>query len=292
MVILLPALCALLYTGQSVFNKLYSLNYTGPDETITPVFSVIYGLFITLATFLFSGLTFCPSATTIYLGLACGVVLFLYNLSLINASRTGPYAFQSMMMLSGETIIPLIFSTIWWGDTLGILSLIGIAVVLVAFVVFNCKGFRFANVKRGYFFWVALLFCANGCYGTLMDSQQRIFAGGQRGEMIEISFLFSALISAVYLLITQKNHLTAAFSMGKKNWGAVFLSSACAAGAINLLMIALRLVPVSVLFTAISGGVLVGCSVLGVLVFHEKLEKQMIWGLVIALIGIVLLSIA
>ena len=280
----------LCYTGQNFFNKLYAVNYAGPSETATPVFAAIYGLLTGIATLAYNGFHFQASGITLALGTAAGVMLFLFNLSLINASRSGPYAFQNIMMLFGNILLPMLFSVLWWGDRLTGLQIVGIVGMLLSFVIFNLKGLGFEGVKKGYFLWVVLLFASNGCYGILMDSQQRIMQQMQRSEMIITTFLVSALISLVYLVILQGRQAPTMFCMGKKNWAFALISSCCAALAINILMLTLRLVPASVLYTVDNGGVLVLCALLGTVVLHEKMEKHMAAGLAAAVVSLVILG--
>lgn len=289
--VLLSLFCVLCYTGQNIFNKLYSVEYDRSPEAATPVFSIIYGLFTAVATFAYNGFHFRASPLTVVFALGCGIALFCFNLSLINASRSGPYAFQSMMMLFGNTLLPLAFSVLFWKETLTWAQILGIAVMLGAFMFFNCRGFTFAGAGKKYYFWVILLFFANGLYGIIMDSQQKLLHQTERSEMIILTFLVSALISVIYLLMTQRKKAPECFRMGKKNWIYALCSSACAAVAINILLLALRLVPAPVLYTVNNGGVLMGCALLGAVLFHEKLEKHMIAGLITAIAGLILLSI-
>lgn len=289
--IIMSLLCVLFYTGQNFFNKLYAIHYTGPSASATAVFAAIYGLLTGVATLGFNGFQFQAGGTTLALGAVCGVTLFLFNLSLINASCSGPYAFQSVMMLFGNILLPMLFSVLWWGDRLSARQLAGIAVMLCAFVLFNLKGFRFEGLKKGYFFWVTLLFLTNGVYGILVDSQQRIMRQAQRGEMIVTTFFVSALISLLYLFIRQGRESPRAFCMGKRNWAFALLSSLCAALAINVLMLALRQVPSSILYTVNNGGILILCALLSRAVLHEKLEKHMVAGLAVAVAGLLLLGL-
>ena len=289
--ILMVLFCVLCYTGQNFFNKLYAIHYAGPPGAATPVFAAIYGLLTGLATLAYNGFQFQAGGATLVLGTASGAMLFLFNLSLINASRSGPYAFQSVMMLFGNTLLPMLFSVFWWGDRLSGLQIAGIGVMLASFVIFNLKGLQFGGVKKGYFAWVALLFLTNGVYGILVDSQQRVMVQTQRNEMIITTFLVSALISLIYLAVLEGKQAPKAFCMGRKNWVCALLSSVCAALAINILMLALRLVPASILYTVNNGGVMILCALLGTVVLHEKLEKHMVVGLGVAVASIVMLGL-
>lgn len=287
----LVLLCVFCYTGQNFFNKMYSITYTGPAVAATPVFASIYGLLTGAATLAYNGFQFQADAATVGLGIANGVVLFLFNLGAINASRSGPYAFQSIMLLFGNILLPLLFSVLWWGDGLSLLQIIGIAVMLASFVLFNLGGLNFEGRKKGYFLWVTVLFFTNGAYGILIDAQQRVARQTQRNEMIIVTFVVSAVISLVYLAVVQRSGVPKAFRMGKKPWLYALGSSVCAAVAINILMLALRLIPASILYTVENGGILIMCALLSAVVLREKLTKNMIAGIGAAVISLLLLSV-
>ena len=128
-VTLLMIACILAYTFQSFFGKLYSISYTGNQLAATPVFSTIYGLIVGLSTLLFaSGLKFSASSVTWTMGLINAFVLFIYNLILVNASRTGPYTLQNLMAYSGSVLMSLAFSTLYWGEKISVYQLLGVGV--------------------------------------------------------------------------------------------------------------------------------------------------------------------
>lgn len=289
--VVMLVICILCYTVQTFFNKMYSVSYRGPAVAATPVFASLYGLIVGGATLVYNGLQFQPSAATLVMGLVNGVVLFLFNLSSINAARTGPYAFQSIMLLFGNILLTLLFSTFWWGDQLRPVQILGIAAMLLSFVIFNLKGLHFDGMKKGYLGWVLLLFFSNGLYGILIDAQQRVLLQMERNEMIITTFAVSAVISLAYLMIVQGRDARKAFRMEAKPWIFAVGSSIGAAVAINLLMLTLRLIPASVLYTIVNGSILVLSALLSAVVLHEKLTKNMVVGIAVAVGSLVLLSL-
>lgn len=290
MVIPVVALCIACYTGQGFFNKLFSMRYQGPPAAATPVYATLFGVIVAAVTLCLAGFRFAPSVETALLGCATGVVLFLYNLGMIKAARSGPYAFQSIVMLFGSIVVCLVFSAVWWGDRMGPAQLAGIGVMLAAFVVLNSGGIDFSGVKKEYFFWVALLFFSNGFYGVLMDAQQRLLPQ-QRNEMILITFLSSAGVSLVYLLITQRGQAPAAFRMGRAAWALAVGSSVCAAFAVFLLMALLAYIPSYILFTICNGGLLVASALLCAVVLKERMTRRTVAGIGLCVLSIVLLSV-
>lgn len=289
-VILVQLICIACYTGQTFFNKLFSMYYKGPEAAATPVYAVLYGVLVSAVTLVLIRFQFAPSKTTVLLGCVNGVVLFLYNFGMIHASRTGPYAFQSIVMLFGSIVVCLVFSAAYWGDRLTLLQIAGIAVMLIAFVVLNGGGIDFSSVKKGYFFWVISLFFTNGIYGVLMDAQQRLYAQ-ERNEMIITTFLSSGVVSLLYLLASQRRNAPQAFRMGKAAWGFALGSGLCAAFAVYTLMMLLAYIPSYILYTISNGSVLVLSALLCRIVLKEQMTKMTVIGVALSVASITLLSI-
>lgn len=289
-IFLTTVICVACYTGQTFFNKLFSTSYKGPDAAATPVYAVLYGALVSTVTLFLSHAQAAPSKETILLGCINGVVLFLYNLGMIHAARSGPYAFQSIVMLFGSIVVCLVFSAAYWGDRLTILQMAGIAVMLAAFVVLNGGGIDLQSVKKGYYFWVISLFFTNGIYGVLMDAQQRLYVR-ERNEMIVVTFFSSAVVSMIYLLITQRKKSLQCFRMGKAAWIFAVGSGLCAAFAVYTLMTLLAYIPGYILYTVCNGSVLVLSAILCRIVLKEKMTKMTVAGIVLSAISITLLSI-
>ena len=168
--------------------------------------------------------------------------------------------------------------------------LLGIGLMLAAFVIFNAGGLTLSGIKKGYFFWCTLLFLTNGFYGVLMDAQQRSMPD-ERNEMIMVVFLSLGVISLGYLLFSQKGKIAGAFAMSGKTAAFASLSSLCAAFAVFLLMLLLKSVPSYILLTIINGGVLVFSAALSFVVLREKPTKMTFLGIAVSVLSIVLLSL-
>ncbi len=289
-VVLMTVVCIACYTGQTFFNKLFSMHYKGPEAAATPVYAVLYGALVSAVTLALVRFQLNPSRETVLLGCINGVVLFLYNLGMIRASRTGPYAFQSIVMLFGSIVVCLLFSAAYWGDRLTFSQMAGIAVMLITFVVLNGGGIDFRGVKKGYFFWVISLFFTNGIYGVLMDAQQRLYVQ-ERNEMIIVTFFSSSVVSLLYLLISQRERSLQAFQMGRAAWGFAAGSGLCAALAVYMLMALLTYIPSYILYTVCNGSILVLSAILCRIVLKEHMTKLTVAGILLSAISIILLSI-
>jgi len=285
--------CILCYTFQGLFGKLYASSYTGEESDATPVFSCIYGVIVGVSVLAVAlGFRFDASLATWGLGIANGLMLFLYNLGVIKASRTGPFSLQSIFRLFGGVVVPMLFSMLFWGDSLTVMQIIGIVVMLASFVVINLDGNALKGVQKGYVGWVALLFAVNGLYGTLMACQQRVMAGTQSNEMIVITFLSSSLISLISLLVSRRKDTLSAFRMAGKAWGnAIGAGVVAALAVVQMMALINRMDSLAVFYTVENGMVLVLTVVLSAIMFKEKMNRNVIVGIAMSVISLALLSL-
>lgn len=285
--------CILCYTFQGLFGKMYSTAYTGQENDATPVFSCIYGVIVGVSVLAVAlGFRFEASLATWGLGIANGLMLFLYNLGVIKASRTGPFSLQSIFRLFGGVVVPMLFAMLLWGEKLTALQIVGIVVMLASFVVINLDGNALKGVKKGYAGWVALLFTVNGLYGTLMAGQQKVMAGAQSNEMIVITFLSSAIISLISLAVSRRGETLKAFRMSGKAWGnAIGAGVVAALAVVQLMALINRMESLAVFYTVENGMVLVLTVVMSAILFKERLNRNVIIGIVMSVASLVLLSL-
>lgn len=284
--------CILCYVCQGLSGKLYATFYDGEPNDATPVYSALYGLIVGIGVWvvaLHCRLT--ASASTWWMGIFNGVVLFLYNLSVINASRKGPFGFQCIFRTFGAVVVPMVFSLAFWGDTLSWLQGIGIAVMLISFVLINYDGLALRGAQKGYIGWVVLSCIVNGTYAVLMAAQQRAAVNMEGNEMIVITFLSSASISLLNLACRRKKGFFRAFRMCPKAWASALSAGTAAALAVVQLMILIgRMESLSVLYTIQNGMILVLVVVFSAILFKEKISRKAAMGIALSVISLALLS--
>ena len=285
--------CVMCYVCQGLFGKLYAIHFDGQSSDATPVYSTLYGFIVGLGVLAVAlGFRLNASTTTWTLGLINGAVLFVYNLCIINSSRTGPFGFQSIFRLFGSVVIPMVFALVFWGEALSLVRWLGIAVMLASFVLVNADGMVLKDVKKGYIGWVTLLFFVNGAYALIMGLQQRLMGNTQRNEMIVITFLCSAIISLISLLIRKRSNAFRTFRMCPKALGSAVGAGVSAALAVVQLMILIGRVDSLPVFYAIENGMILGLTIIfSSILFKEKISKTAIIGIVLSVIAMAMLSL-
>lgn len=292
MTVFLVAALTVMFTLQSLFCKLFSQKFdSGSADLTATVFSISYGLFTGVVTFLAAGMKFAPSRETLWLGLLNAVALLVYNLSMIQTSRLGPYSFQMLSSLFGGIVVPMVYGAAFLHESLSGMQLLAVGLMLAAFVLLNHKGLSLKGGSGKFFFWCAALFLANGFYGVLLNQQQLLMHGTQRNEMIMLTFLGMAVLSLLLQLIRDPRALARGFRIPGKPLAYLLLCCACAATACHLILYVLTLVEATVLYTIDNGGVLVLSVLCSCVLFHEKLDKAQALGMALAVVSIVMLSL-
>ncbi|MBR3503172.1 MAG: EamA family transporter [Clostridia bacterium] len=292
MTALMVALLVFLFSLQSLFLKLFSERYDNPDSALTStVFSITYGVFAGVATLILAGFRFAPSPATLGLGALNAVMLFTYTAAMIQASRCGSYSFQMISVLFGGILVPMIYGALFLGEALTALQLAAVALMLVSFVLMNLRGLTLRGNSNKFLFWCLALFLSNGFYGVFMNLQQMRMNGGERNEMIILTFLGMALLYAVLQLARSPKALVSGFRMSKKPMLFLILCCCVATAAVHMMLYVLTLIDETVLYTIDNGGVLILSVLYSRLLFHEKLSRTQLLGIALAVASIVMLSL-
>ncbi len=293
---ILVVLLILLFTCQSGFCNLFAKHYPGDKRYSSQIYSVFYGLIVSLTTLLFAGFSFKPSTATLLLGLLNGAVLVTYNAMLIKASSAGPFSVVMIFNLSGGILIPMLWSIVVDKIKLAPLQYAAIALMLVSFVFLNLedknqKRESSSPVSAKFLLYTLLLGLANGVYGTLLNIQKNLMNQSENAEMIIATFASSAVFAFFLLLLQAGKSAFPGFRQTAKS--AIFMTAASvsAAAAVNTLMYALRFINVAVLYAMDNGGVLLISVLWSVVFLKEKLGHRKLIGLILALIAIFALGV-
>lgn len=287
---LLIILIVVLYSLQTLFCTLYTNNYPGKSENASPVFCVLESIAIAAFTWAWIGFKFELSPMTLLLSVLNAIALYGYNTSLIKASSKGSYAFMNVSLLFGGILVPLLYTTVFLGDTLSWYQYVAIALMLVSFVLMNYKEIKLKDTPWIYYIFCALLFVCNGMYGTLLKMQSE-YDVSQKNEMIILTYGIMGVIAFIQLAFKEKKDTFKAFRMSKKAILPLALCLVSAALAINILVLVIPMVNTAVLFTVENGGVLLLSAVYSFIFFKEKPQVSTIIGMIVSVVSITMLSI-
>lgn len=288
----LLVLLTFIFAFQSLFCRLYSEAYMGPDKGIaSTVYSIIYGVVVGALSLAMNGFMFAPSAATVRLGLLNACMLYLFNASMVNGSVRGSYGFLMICSVSGGMLVPILWEAVSKGQMLAGTEIAALALLVLSAVMMNLKGLSRSSDWK-YYAWCVVLFLSNGFYGTLLNIQQDVMNGTQRTEMIIITYMAMGIAALAITAVKNGKGFANAFRMGKK--AAAYAVGACVAATIasNMMMYLIaNFGNLTFLYAFNNGSVLVVSAVLAAIIFREKLLPPRLVGIALACAGIVLLCL-
>ncbi len=299
MLVLIVALVVLLYTMQSLFTRFYTEHYPGEESMTTPVFAVVCGFIVTAVSFAFSGFKFSFSWQTILLGVINAVVLYGYDVFIIKASATGPYSILMTFSLTGGIIVPAIAAWIapeFFGSRFSWIQVFAMLIIFISVFMICTKENNgeskeeYKKHRKIFLIVCTLLGLANGLYGVLLSAQQGWTGVAEKEEMVAVTFIGSAVISIVQILIKKKKKFFDAFKQTKVSFLFLMLVSLVSALAINALVIALDGIDMTIVYTFDNAGVILLSALASAVFFKEKLSKLNIIGCIMISIGLMCMS--
>ncbi len=225
-----------------------------------------------------------PGAATLVLGSAAGIDYVLGFLLLMAGIARGPLAVPvTVMRLS--VAVPIAASVVIWGECPGSMQWAGVALGLVAIVLFGCGLSSSASQREGgggYPLLIIGLFLVMGTGDILLKAFRELSPETERFLFTTILFTVACLCTWTVVLVRRIPFDRATFLLG------------LVLGVPNLfstvfILKALRSVPASTAFPFVNLTVILGSALLGFAVWRERLGKLSTAGLALAALALILL---
>lgn len=185
-----------------------------------------------------------------------------------------------------SVLMPVIAGFILFNDGITILKILGILLALVSFLmVFRSKGSY--KLSLGILVIPVLLFIGSGLNDTLTKYAQHHFIIEDEMLFLSTIFMFSFVISFIYLIITKSvkrellsiSNIIAGVILGLINFWSMYF-----------LLEGLNIFEASIFFPIVNVSVVSITALLGFMVFKEKLSLLNWGGIIMAIISILLIS--
>ncbi len=282
-------LMIVVYTLQSFLTRLYSDHYPGEPDMAAPVFTIVSGLSVVVASFAVSGFCFEADWQTLLFGAVGGIAMVVYNDSIMKSVQNGPYSVMMVFQIAGAIIIPIFTGVLFFDEPISVVQIICIAVVLVSvYLISKKKGEN--EFKKG--FWVAsfALGIANGIYGSLLNAQQEITGPAQKEEMLAMVFGVAFLIATVRLAATKKKDFFGVMKQTKVSLFYLIVCSAIVVVGLFLLTALIGMMDLAILYTFDSSGMLVLSVICSCIFLKEKISSLNVIGLVTMCLALICMS--
>ena len=281
-------LSILFSTGLFVIFKYFGIYKIDTLKAIFVNYIVAFAMGIGLAEGTVS-LTELPQQSWFFGALFLGALFVsIFFVMATTAQRNG----VSVASVAGKmsVVVPVLFGTFLYNESVAFLKVIGILIALIAVYLASVKDEK--NTKSGGMLFPVLLFFGSGIIDTTLKYVEVNFVPKEDVSLFSGSLFGIAAVFAAIILFIQQIRKKSSF--GVKNIIAGFVLGVPNYFSIIFLIKALQNEDFesSVLFTVNNVGIVILSTFVGLLIFKETFSLKNKIGVVLAVLGIILVTIA
>ncbi len=227
-----------------------------------------------------------------FYGTAALGVLFItvFNLMAITTQRSGLSVVSVATKMS--VVIPIVFGVVYYKESLGLLKFIGIGIALIAVYLASVKNADGIAVKKKNIIFPVLVFLGSGIIDTSIKFIEGAYVSATDVPIFSATVFAAAACIGILIVIYQllkgqfrykTKNILAGIALGVPNYFSIYY-----------LVNALRNTDLdsSTIFTINNVAIVMVSTLLGILLFSERLRTKNWIGIVLAIISILLVSLA
>ncbi|MAY23045.1 MAG: hypothetical protein CMC74_09715 [Flavobacteriaceae bacterium] len=214
----------------------------------------------------------------------------IFNLMAWTTQRSGLSVVSVATKMS--VVVPILFGLLYYGESLGAIKLVGILLALVAVYLASVKTKSGLPIDRKNILYPAMVFLGSGVIDTSIKYLENTYVENNEVPLFSSTVFFSAAVIGISILFIQKirgvfifqwKNLLGGIALGVPNFFSIyFLVQALKSGVLES----------SGIFTVNNVGIVMFSTLLGIVLFKEKLLWKNWLGIVLAVISIYLVALA
>ena len=290
-VIIVIMILSVLTAGQlvAVSYKAFGTASAG-NNRIVPAFMAFWGSILGLIMLILAFATggFEPSTATLIAAPIAGLAFVVAAISLVHVLATGPFIW-STLLLSLSNFLPVLFALAFLGESISVPQTIGVFVILSILFVMNV-GLKNDNrpFTSTWMIMGAVMMLANGSALSAQKAQTHVIGDGEVLEFLAIMFISASIINFIYYLVSPGKKEKFKFRIYLPPAIGLIIGMA----AVNLIsMFLMARISAAVQFPISVGGGIVLSSILGVILYKEKVGWRLFISAALLISGVVLLGL-
>lgn len=235
---------------------------------------------------------FCfPSRSTILYGIFYALTNVVFQVCYTCALRSGPVSL-TVLISNLSAVMSVIYGVGWCHETLAWYNLLGLGFMGAALVLsVNWAEMKMHTFNRSWFVYTIATMLANGG-GSIVLKMQKVACPGENNGMLLMSYGVGAVMLLLCLLGScRSGRGKCTMRVDGKNLGWMALIALVLAVYMPLYTGAVGVLPLAIFQPLINVGGMVCISVLGIVMFKDRLSHGQIVGLGMGIIAVVLLTL-
>ena len=287
---LMLVLASLLLAVYFSINKVYQ-KQNGTSLRTASAFNSLIGLFTAIIFFGVNGFKINVTWYSLIMATIYATLIMVYTVLSFKLLKEGSMALYTLFLMTGGMLLPYVFGLIFLNEPFSWPKTIGLVVIMSGVVLSNLKSKSSTNATV--LILCLIVFVLNGFVSITSKIHQsvNIFPTVNTNEFVILTGFVKFIGAGFLFLISKKDD----GELTEKRPNAILLiivltlASAVVQGISSSLqlMSAIKL-PASVLYPFITGGTIIFSSIAGVLLFKDKLSKQLIISIALCFIGTLL----
>ena len=289
--IIVPYLLMVLGTATSLLEGVFIKRYNSKHQKGGFIFTAL----VSFGSMLFFVITNTdgwdmPPAAWGY-AIAAGIAYCTASLFTYMALGCGSFA-MSMLLLSYNLVITIGYGMVFLGDwkTTSVYTYIGFVLIFISLFFNRGKKEEGNNkISVSWVIYIVLSIILSGLYGVIVKVQQLKFEGVCDKEFSTVSLAFSAVVLFIIGIIKDGKD----FKYIMKHGAGFALAAGASNGITNFLTLVVNSmsIPFAIISPLRSGIRIVFSFAISLIIFREKFLKRQIFGVILSMIALVLLSI-
>lgn len=287
---LMLVLASLLLAVYFSINKVYQ-KQNGTSLRTASAFNSLIGLFTAIIFFGVNGFKINVTWYSLIMATIYATLIMVYTVLSFKLLKEGSMALYTLFLMTGGMLLPYVFGLIFLNEPFSWPKTIGLVVIMSGVVLSNLKSKSSTNATV--LILCLIVFVLNGFVSITSKLHQSgtTFPTVNTNEFVILTGFVKFIGAGFLFLISKKDD----GELTEKRPNAILLiivltlASAVVQGISSSLqlMSAIKL-PASVLYPFITGGTIIFSSIAGVLLFKDKLSKQLIISIALCFIGTLL----
>lgn len=217
--------------------------------------------------------------------LAFGMALcsMLYALLSFRILKLGGMALYSLALMGGGMLLPYVFGILFWKESAAPTGILGLTLVLAAVILAN---FNRQTASKQLLLLCTAVFILNGCCSILSKLHQihQTFPTTDSAGFVMYSAIGKCLLCTPLLLLRKKRAENR--PVHRRQSLPVIIGAAIVGAASYLLQLnGAKTIPASVLYPAITGGSIVFSTIMGRILFRERVSPRQILCILLCILG-------
>ena len=250
---------------------------------------IVIGLALILATE--SPAALVPDGKMLLISALSGVSTAAFVVSWLVSVKKSAYMMLDIFLMLG-VLIPLVLSSIFFGEGIKLTQWLGMAVLLVA-VVIMCSYNNSIKTKITPLSFLLMLFC--GCSSGIADFSQKLFTkhipDGSAAVFNFYTYLFAAVSLIVAYAVARKKGGSAGKADFKKIFWYICIMAVCLFANSYFKTLAASRLSAVLLYPLNQGSALLLAALMAAVFFKEKLTLKAIIGILIAFAGLLIINL-